>query len=176
VEISFIGHPLDRPQDVRARAFIINWVAPSFKKPGHLLDNDPVYRISYNCNGTCQQQEERPPRQRKRRAGHNHGVDDGNDDEEGFAPGDDQDDGGEATQNASEEAAPRSTRRVVCPGRARLQVSGCDSDEIILMLHHRLRFLQAISIWLMFGYKHHRIIRILMSPGWNPHNIFVKKR
>lgn len=98
VELHWIGHPLDRPNDVRSRQFMLVWNTPNHLQPDHVQPSDAVFRIVYNCNGSCSWPE--------RATGA--AVDD-----------EEQDDDDEL------EDAPRSKARIQCNTKGRLQVHIC---------------------------------------------------
>ncbi|KAJ7735804.1 hypothetical protein B0H16DRAFT_1253583, partial [Mycena metata] len=54
VEVKHLGHPVDRPRDIRARPFIIQWITPDRDAPKEFMDDPrPVFRVEYRCNGSC---------------------------------------------------------------------------------------------------------------------------
>ncbi|KAJ7811018.1 hypothetical protein B0H13DRAFT_1542403, partial [Mycena leptocephala] len=54
VEVKHLGHPVDRPKDIRARPFILQWITPDRDVPKALSDDPhPVFRAVYRCSGNC---------------------------------------------------------------------------------------------------------------------------
>ncbi|KAJ7140880.1 hypothetical protein C8R44DRAFT_726592 [Mycena epipterygia] len=54
VEVKHLGHPVDRPMDIRARAFILQWITPDCDVPKEFAaDPRPVFRTQYRCRGNC---------------------------------------------------------------------------------------------------------------------------
>ncbi|KAJ7121118.1 hypothetical protein C8R44DRAFT_736802 [Mycena epipterygia] len=54
VEVKHLGHPVDRPRDIRARPFFIQWITPDCEAPKQFSrDPRPVFRTEYRCNGNC---------------------------------------------------------------------------------------------------------------------------
>lgn len=53
INVHWVGHPLDRPSDPRARSFMLEWSTRDFIRPADVANTDPVYRVSYNCSGSC---------------------------------------------------------------------------------------------------------------------------
>ncbi|THU85900.1 hypothetical protein K435DRAFT_868810 [Dendrothele bispora CBS 962.96] len=52
VAIRFVGHPLDRPKDIRSRPFYLEWVTPDGQPPPTLLKQKRVVmRVTYECLG-----------------------------------------------------------------------------------------------------------------------------
>ncbi|KAJ7184714.1 hypothetical protein C8R46DRAFT_865613, partial [Mycena filopes] len=54
VEVRHLGHPVDRPMDIRARPFIVRWITPDHNAPkAYSGDARPVFRTEYRCRGNC---------------------------------------------------------------------------------------------------------------------------
>ncbi|KAJ6602246.1 hypothetical protein B0H10DRAFT_1751410, partial [Mycena sp. CBHHK59/15] len=54
VEVKHLGHPVDRPMDIRARPFILQWITPDRDVPkAFSADHRPVFRAEYRCQGNC---------------------------------------------------------------------------------------------------------------------------
>ncbi|KZP15732.1 hypothetical protein FIBSPDRAFT_958571 [Athelia psychrophila] len=54
VERQSFGHPVNRPQDLRARPFIVKWTTPDGHPPSkYKTGSRPVMRVYYNCTGNC---------------------------------------------------------------------------------------------------------------------------
>ncbi|KAJ7717489.1 hypothetical protein DFH07DRAFT_709716, partial [Mycena maculata] len=54
VAVKHLGHPVDRPMDIRARPFILQWITPDRDPPKSLSANPrPVFRAEYRCVGNC---------------------------------------------------------------------------------------------------------------------------
>ncbi|KAJ7035322.1 hypothetical protein C8F04DRAFT_955209 [Mycena alexandri] len=54
VEVKHLGHPVDRPRDIRARPFIVQWITPDRDVPQQFSnDPRPVFRVEYRCSGSC---------------------------------------------------------------------------------------------------------------------------
>jgi hypothetical protein len=54
VEVKHLGHPVDRPKDIRARPFILQWITPDRDVPKALSDDPrPIFRAVYRCSGNC---------------------------------------------------------------------------------------------------------------------------
>lgn len=52
VTLRYVGHPVDRPRDLRARPF---WVEPNGPLPAALLERRfAVVRVVYKCLGSCE--------------------------------------------------------------------------------------------------------------------------
>jgi len=52
--MQFFGHPCDRPKDIRARPFILDWATEDRKLPSKYRDvARPVFRVEYQCLGGC---------------------------------------------------------------------------------------------------------------------------
>lgn len=52
--MQFFGHPCDRPKDIRARPFILNWETENRKVPSKYKDvSRPIFRVEYQCLGQC---------------------------------------------------------------------------------------------------------------------------
>ncbi|KAJ6454189.1 hypothetical protein C8R45DRAFT_944775 [Mycena sanguinolenta] len=48
------GHPLDRPQDIRARPFMLCWNITDHRPPAELKNKRvPIFRVKYQCTGHC---------------------------------------------------------------------------------------------------------------------------
>ncbi|KZV90368.1 hypothetical protein EXIGLDRAFT_837845 [Exidia glandulosa HHB12029] len=54
INVHYHGHPLDRPRDIRARPFFVEWATPNRKAPKGLEKPVPVLRITMNCTGSCE--------------------------------------------------------------------------------------------------------------------------
>jgi hypothetical protein len=53
VEINYLGHPLDRPKDIRSRAFLVQWNTEDHKAPLEFHSKTaPIYRAYYYCNAS----------------------------------------------------------------------------------------------------------------------------
>lgn len=44
---------MDRPRDIRSRRFMLAWDTPSQAAPPGLSPSEPVFRVTYNCSGSC---------------------------------------------------------------------------------------------------------------------------
>lgn len=108
IDIHWIGHPLDCPKDIRARRFMLSWNVPGNARPLGTSDTDPVFRVSFYCNGSCSW----PAKQ-------DYESDDGLDS-----------DGMEEDAEEEQGPAPKRTVRVVCPHKAKLQV--CTTSDMPL--------------------------------------------
>ncbi|KZP10645.1 hypothetical protein FIBSPDRAFT_962953 [Athelia psychrophila] len=54
IERQSFGHPVDRPQDLRARPFIIKWITEDGEPPRKYETKPaPVLRVYYKCTGNC---------------------------------------------------------------------------------------------------------------------------
>ncbi|KAJ7732124.1 hypothetical protein B0H16DRAFT_180072, partial [Mycena metata] len=54
VDVKHVGHPVDRPRDIRARPFIVQWITPDRDVPQQFSnDPRPVFRVEYRCSGNC---------------------------------------------------------------------------------------------------------------------------
>ncbi|KAJ7078643.1 hypothetical protein C8R44DRAFT_754809 [Mycena epipterygia] len=55
IKIWYFGHPLDRPQDIRARPFIITWDTEDGEPPEGLdvTKDAPIFRVHLDCPGNC---------------------------------------------------------------------------------------------------------------------------
>ncbi|KAJ7045656.1 hypothetical protein C8F04DRAFT_443967 [Mycena alexandri] len=54
VEVKHLGHPVDRPRDIRARPFIVQWITPDRDAPKEFTDDPrPIFRVEYRCSGSC---------------------------------------------------------------------------------------------------------------------------
>ena len=52
--MQFLGHPCDRPKDIRARPFILTWATENRKVPLKYKDaSRPIFRVEYQCLGKC---------------------------------------------------------------------------------------------------------------------------
>ncbi|KAJ7507648.1 hypothetical protein B0H11DRAFT_1902725 [Mycena galericulata] len=55
VRLIHLGNPCDRPNDLRARKWILAWDTPGHNPPENLVDSHrPVLRVVYKCSGHCQ--------------------------------------------------------------------------------------------------------------------------
>ncbi|KAF8969307.1 hypothetical protein BDZ97DRAFT_1915276 [Flammula alnicola] len=55
VNIQYFGHPCDRPKDIRARPFVLEWITDNRKAPKKFKGKPvPVYRATYHCLGNCE--------------------------------------------------------------------------------------------------------------------------
>ncbi|KAJ7678128.1 hypothetical protein DFH06DRAFT_1167938 [Mycena polygramma] len=54
VEVKLLGHPVDRPKDIRARPFLLQWITPDREAPKDFSEEPrPVFRAIYRCRGNC---------------------------------------------------------------------------------------------------------------------------
>ncbi|EDR07801.1 uncharacterized protein LACBIDRAFT_297974 [Laccaria bicolor S238N-H82] len=54
VSMQFFGHPCDRPKDICARPFILNWTTENRKAPSKYKDESrPIFCVEYQCLGGC---------------------------------------------------------------------------------------------------------------------------
>lgn len=50
-----LGHPCDRPKDIRARPFILSWINDTRSTPArYIKDPRPVFRVVMKCIGNCE--------------------------------------------------------------------------------------------------------------------------
>lgn len=51
VDVLYVGHPIDRPKDIRARPFSLFWKGTG--RPKRMADSTVVYRATYVCAKNC---------------------------------------------------------------------------------------------------------------------------